>query len=62
VPSQPGFLTLFPSTATQPTVANSNFAAGEITNNVFTVGLGAGDGAFKIFTNAMTHIIVDVTG
>ncbi len=62
VPSGPGFLTLFPSSATQPTVANSNFGAGEITNHVFTVGLGAGDGAFKIFSSAATHVIVDVTG
>ena len=62
VPSAGGFLTLFPSSAAQPTVANSNFGAGEITNNVFTVGLGAGDGAFKIFTSATTHVIADVTG
>ena len=62
VPSGPGFLTLFPSSATQPTVANSNFQANEITNNVFTVGLGASDGAFKIFSSATTHVIVDVTG
>ncbi|HMY75683.1 MAG TPA: Calx-beta domain-containing protein, partial [Blastocatellia bacterium] len=62
VPSGAGFLTLFPSSASQPTVANSNFAAGEVTNNVFTVGLGSGDGAFKIFANATTHVIVDVTG
>ncbi len=62
VPSGPGFLTLFPSSAAQPTVANSNFGAGEITNNVFTVGLGAGDGAFKIFSSATTDVIVDVTG
>jgi hypothetical protein len=62
VPAGPGFLTLFPSSATQPVVANSNFVAGEITNNVFTVGLGAGDGAFKIFSSATTDVIVDVTG
>ncbi len=62
VPSGPGFLTLFPSSAAQPTVANSNFQTNEITNNVFTVGLGAGDGAFKIFASATTHVIVDVTG
>ena len=61
VPSGPGFLTLFPSDATQPTVANSNFTAGEVTNNFFTVGLG-GDGAFKIFTSATTHVIIDLTG
>jgi CSLREA domain-containing protein len=65
VPSAPGFITLYPSDATQPTVANSNFNAGEITNNVFTVGLGATGpdaGAFKIFASATTHVIVDVTG
>ncbi|HMV47227.1 MAG TPA: M12 family metallo-peptidase [Blastocatellia bacterium] len=62
VPSGGGFLTLFPSSAQQPTVANSNFGPGEVTNNVFTIGLGAGDGAFKIFASATTHVIVDVTG
>ena len=61
VPSEPGFLTLFPSDAAQPTVANSNFNAGEVTNNFFTVGLGA-DGAFKIFTSATTQVIIDLTG
>ena len=65
VPSGAGYLTLFPSDAAQPTVANSNFGVGEITNNVFTVGLGATGpdaGAFKIFASATTHVIVDVTG
>ncbi|HMV82827.1 MAG TPA: hypothetical protein PKA34_06815 [Blastocatellia bacterium] len=62
VPSSGGFLTLFPSSAQQPTVANSNFGPGEVTNNVFTVGLGAADGAFKIFASGTTHVIVDVTG
>ncbi|HEX8999038.1 MAG TPA: hypothetical protein VGB07_03995 [Blastocatellia bacterium] len=62
VPQGAGYLTLFPSSASQPTVANSNFASGEVTNNVFTVALGASDGAFKIFSSATTHLIVDVTG
>lgn len=57
-----GYLTLFPSNATQPTVANSNFKPLEITNNVFTVGLGPADGAFKIFASATTEVIVDITG
>jgi hypothetical protein len=57
-----GYLTLFPSSATQPIVANSNFKPGEVTNNVFTTGLGAGDGAFKIFASATTEVIVDITG
>ena len=57
-----GYLTLYPSDATQPTVANSNYQPNEILNNVFTVGLGASDGAFKIFVTSNTHLVVDVTG
>ncbi|HEX9003146.1 MAG TPA: putative Ig domain-containing protein, partial [Blastocatellia bacterium] len=70
VPSGPGFLTLFPSDAAQPPVANSNFKAGEVTNNFFTVALGTTGveaGAFKIFTGLFTggtntEVIIDVTG
>jgi CSLREA domain-containing protein len=62
VPSASGFLTLFPGDATQPTVANSNFKAGEVTNNFFTVGLDAAEGAFKIFSSAATEVIIDLTG
>ena len=56
-----GFLTLYPSGATRPTVASTNYGPNEIINNVFTVGLGA-DGAFNIFANATTDVVVDVTG
>ena len=56
-----GFLTLYPSNAVQPTVASTNYAANEIVNNVFTVGLGT-DGAFKIFAFNTTDVVVDVTG
>ncbi len=62
VQSGGGFLTIYPSDATRPTVANSNFAANEILNNVFTVGLGATDGAFKIYVTTNTHVVVDITG
>jgi len=62
VQSGGGYLTLFPSDASQPTVANTNFAPNEVINNVFTVGLGAGDGAFKIFALTTTDVVVDVTG
>jgi hypothetical protein len=31
-------------------------------NNVFTVGLGAADGAFKIFVTSNTNVVVDITG
>ena len=62
VQSDGGFLTLYPSDAAQPVVANSNYNPNEILNNVFTVGLGNADGAFKIFVTSTTHVVVDVTG
>ncbi len=62
VESGGGFLTLFPSDVTRPLVANSNFAANQILNNVFTVGLGAADGAFNIYVTTNTNVVVDITG
>ncbi len=62
VQSGGGFLTLYPSDAPQPNVTNSNYLANEILNNAFTVGLGASDGAFKIFVSSNTDLVVDVTG
>ncbi|MGH9854235.1 MAG: hypothetical protein ACREBD_30700, partial [Blastocatellia bacterium] len=62
VQSGGGYLTLYPSDAAQPLVANSNYDPNEILNNVFTVGLGGADGAFNIFVTSTTHIVVDVTG
>lgn len=57
-----GFLTIYPSDATKPEVANSNYLPNEVLNNVFTVGLGNADGAFKIFATTNTDVVVDVTG
>ncbi len=62
VQSGGGFLTLYPSDAAQPLVANSNYAANEVINNVFAVGLGNADGAFKIFVTSNTDVVVDITG
>ncbi len=62
VPSNGGYLTLWPSDAVQPTIATTNFSTNEIINNVFTIGVGATDGAFKIFSSATTHVVVDVSG
>lgn len=62
VQSGGGYLTLYPSNAAQPLVANSNYGPNEIVNNVFTVGLGPSDGAFKIYVQATTDVVVDVTG
>ncbi len=60
-PATSGYITLYPSTAAQPLVANGNYVGGDIVNTPFTVGLGA-DGAFKIFTTATTDMVVDVLG
>ncbi len=62
LPSANGFLTIYPSDATLQLVANTNFAAGDVLNNVFTVGLGAADGAFKIFASTTAEVVVDITG
>ena len=62
VESGGGFLTLYPSDIPKPLAANSNYAANQILNNVFTVGLGGNDGAFNIFVNSNTNVVVDVTG
>jgi hypothetical protein len=56
-----GYITLYPSNAGQPNASNLNFTANHIVPNSFTVGLG-GDGAFKIFSSAATHFVVDITG
>ncbi len=62
VQSGGGFLTLYPSDAPQPMVTNSNYLPNEILNNAFTVGLGASDGAFKLFVSSNTDVVIDVTG
>lgn len=57
-----GYLTIYPSDAGQPLASNSNYLPNEISNNVFTVGLGSADGAFKIFVNTSADVVVDITG
>ncbi len=55
------WITLYPSDAPQPNASNLNFTDNQIVPNNFTVGLGQ-DGAFKIYSHAATHFIVDITG
>lgn len=62
VPAAQGFLTVYPSDAALPLAATTNFPANEVLNNVFTVGLGNADGAFKIYASNTTHVVVDVSG
>ncbi len=56
-----GYVTLYPSGATRPTVSNLNYVPGQVVPNAFTVGLG-GDGAFNIYASSTTHFVVDITG
>jgi hypothetical protein len=57
-----GYLTFWPSSAQQPLVAASNFGFNQILNRHFMVGLGAGDGAFNIFSQLTTDLVIDVSG
>jgi hypothetical protein len=57
-----GFLTLWPSTATRPLVATSNYNPGDVGNRHFIVGLGNADGAFKLYTQATSDLVIDLSG
>lgn len=62
-PTQPGFVTVFPSDVTAPLASNLNFLANDTVPNLAEVRVGS-DGKFKI-TNGSTgtvHVIVDVVG
>ena len=60
-PGGGGYLTIYPSGGTRPTVASSNYAGTDVINGPFAVKLG-GDGKFKIYTFATTHLVVDILG
>ena len=62
-PSAPGFITLYPSSAARPTAANVNYEGRGpvVVSNAFTVGLSTG-GAFNIYANTSTHMVVDLSG
>jgi hypothetical protein len=57
-----GYLTVYPNSASLLLVANSNYSTNEVVNNVFTVGLGSSDGAFKLYALNTTDVVVDITG
>jgi hypothetical protein len=60
-PDLPGFLTVYPTGAARPTTSNLNYVAGQTIPNAVIVGLGP-TGAVDIFSNASTHVVVDVVG
>jgi len=59
--SGPGFATVFPCGATQPTASSINFDAGMTVANMVVSKIGDG-GAVCIFASQGTQVIVDVAG
>jgi len=61
-PDSPGYLTVWPTGATQPTASNLNFLAGQVVPNRVTVGVGA-SGRVSIFNPSGTvDVVADVNG
>ncbi len=57
----PGYLTVFPSDRSQPTVSSVNFVAGVPRPNTVIAPLGP-DGKIKVFAFSQVDVIVDVMG
>lgn len=60
-PDGPGFLTVFPCTASVPLASNVNYVAGQVIPNSVMAKL-SGDGRVCIYSYATAHVVVDVTG
>ncbi len=60
-PSAPGFLTVYPCEGGLPPTANLTYAAGETIGN-FALVKPDSHGNVCVFTNASSHIVVDVLG
>jgi hypothetical protein len=61
-PTQSGYLTVWPSGKTRPTVSSINFPAGSVVGNFVIAELGA-DGKLAIYNhNGLTDVVFDVVG
>jgi hypothetical protein len=60
-PTAAGFITVFPCDSAQPLASNLNFVPGLTVPNAVITKLAA-DGTVCLYTNAPTHLIVDVNG
>lgn len=60
-PSGSGFVTVWPAGQIQPSTSVVNFRAGQIAPNAVTVRVGV-DGSISVYSNATTHLVVDVLG
>ena len=60
-PSGSGYLTVFPCGEPRPLAANLTYAKGDIVANAILAALGH-DGKVCVYTEASTHLVVDVAG
>ena len=60
-PAAPGYLTVFPSGATQPLASNLNYTVAEVVPNLVEVGIGS-DGEVSIYSSAQSNVVVDLEG
>jgi len=61
-PTQPSFLTVWPTGFPRPTASNLNYVPGETVPNLVTVGLGVGGKVSLYNNNGSTHAVFDVVG
>jgi hypothetical protein len=62
LPTQPGFLAVWPSGETQPDVSNLNFVAGQVVPNLVTVKVGANGRVNILNSQGRTDVVADVVG
>ena len=61
-PTQPGWITAWPSGEPQPDVSNLNFGAGQTVPNLVTVKVGANGRVNLANSTGDTHLIADIAG
>jgi hypothetical protein len=62
LPTQPGFLAVWPSGDPQPGVSNLNFVAGQVVPNLVTVKVGANGRVNILNSQGRTDVVADVVG
>ena len=60
-PSGPGYLSVWPADAAQPTTSVLNYAAGAVVPNAVTVRVSS-NGSFSVYSPTATDVLVDVMG
>lgn len=60
-PSEPGFVTMWPTGQSRPDTSVLNYRAGQVVPNAQIVQLGS-EGRVRLYTRAAADLVVDVTG